>query len=100
MKAEYINNLCPMTEAEKLQCIYKPSLKEYSTPWSIFDKTRRLSAEMSFKTGWDARGKVTKELYEVVRDLIQAICGLENKERTAKALTTAYQALAHYEEDK
>ncbi len=51
MKAEDINNLCPMTGAEKLECIYKPSLNEYRSPWSIFDKTRRLSAEISFKAG-------------------------------------------------
>ena len=47
---EDINKLCPMTEEEKAKCIFKDSYG-YREPLGVFDRTRRVVAEISFKAG-------------------------------------------------
>ena len=51
---EAIHKLCPMTEKEKVDCVVNDS-GEYREHWGIFDRTRRKSAEISFKAGYDKR---------------------------------------------
>jgi len=47
---EEIRKLCPMTEEDKVACVFTDK-SEYREPWGIFDKTRRKTAEISFKAG-------------------------------------------------
>lgn len=71
MKAEDINKLCPMAEAEKLECVFKSSLNEYRQPWGIFDKTRRLSAEISFKAGYKQHKEESAKALEILEKEIK-----------------------------
>ncbi len=58
-----INKICPMSHDDKVKCVFVKNGCEYGEPWGIFDRTRRMSAEISFKAGF-------AEGYDKAQDII------------------------------